>query len=288
MSEWAEKVIGIFSNRRDDILRMWLESQQKNGYRGMYERIGERELYRQSNDLFEAMIDAAGQVGFASVRKPEWQAVADLVAEITAQRTRTGFSVMETVTYVFALKTVLIEILRQEQPDDIGCFVAEVVTITHALDEMALIATSAYVKTREEIILRQQQEMLDLSTPVIRVWDGILVLPLIGTLDSSRSQVITETLLQEIVSSNSDIAILDISGVPLVDTLVAQHILKTMAAARLMGAECIISGIRPEIAQTIVHLGVDLSQIKTKATLAGALKWAFDMRQLTVVHNAKR
>jgi rsbT co-antagonist protein RsbR len=138
------------------------------------------------------------------------------------------------------------------------------------LDQLGLYTTEAYQKTRDEVIMRQQEEMLELSTPVVKLWDGILALPMIGTLDSSRTQIVMESLLQKIMETGSEIAIIDITGVPTVDTLVAQHLIKTVTAARLMGAECIISGIRPQIAATIVHLGVDLAGIATKATLADA------------------
>src|SRR5712672_2313957 len=134
-----------------------------------------------------------------------------------------------------------------------------------------------YQKSREEVISRQQQELLELSTPVVSLWKDILALPLIGTLDSSRTQVVMESLLQKIVESGADIAIIDITGVPTVDTLVAQHLIKTVAAARLMGADCIISGIRPQIAQTIVHLGLELGVV-SKATMADA--FALSLRRL--------
>jgi rsbT co-antagonist protein RsbR len=154
--------------------------------------------------------------------------------------------------------------------------------ITLIMDSFTLATFDTFIKGREEVILRQTDEMAEISTPVIRIWDGILVLPIIGTLDSSRTQVVMENLLEEIVETGSSISILDISGVPTVDSLVAQHLIKTVSATRLMGAECIISGIRPEIAQTVVHLGIDLSNIITKSTLASALKYAFNILHLEV------
>jgi len=151
------------------------------------------------------------------------------------------------------------------------------------LDNMTIMTFEAFMRGREDVISRQVDEISEISTPVITVWEGIVALPIIGTLDSSRTQIVMENLLQQIVDTGSSIAILDISGVPAVDSLVAQHLIKTVSATRLMGAECIISGIRPEIAQTVVHLGIDLTGIITKASLASALKTAFDMLQLTVV-----
>jgi rsbT co-antagonist protein RsbR len=156
------------------------------------------------------------------------------------------------------------------------------------LDQLGLHTMTAFMKSREEVILRQQEEMLELSTPVVKLWDGILALPMIGTLDSARTQVVMESLLQRIVETGADVAIIDITGVPTVDTLVAQHLLKTVTAARLMGAECIISGIRPQIAQTIVHLGVELGDVVTKATLADAFAVALQRRGLTMVRAAAR
>jgi rsbT co-antagonist protein RsbR len=155
------------------------------------------------------------------------------------------------------------------------------------LDKLGLYATEVLQKNREEVITRQQEEMLELSTPVVQLWEGVLAIPLIGTLDSERTQVVMENLLQEIVRTGAEIAIIDITGVPTVDTLVAQHLLKTISAARLMGADCIISGIRPQIAQTIVHLGVDLS-VTSKANMADAFELALRRVGKAVVDRAKR
>jgi rsbT co-antagonist protein RsbR len=176
----------------------------------------------------------------------------------------------------------LLTVLQQEYKDDPKLLYSESLKVNKIIDSLGIVTFEAYIKGREEVILRQTNEITEISTPVIRVWDGVLALPIIGTLDSARTQVVMENLLQEIVSSGSTIAILDISGVPAVDSLVAQHLIKTVSATRLMGAECIISGIRPEIAQTIVHLGIDLSQIVTKTSLASALKYAFSLLKLEV------
>jgi rsbT co-antagonist protein RsbR len=178
--------------------------------------------------------------------------------------------------------------LRREARGDTDRLADEVWNVTSLLDQLALDTTEMFQKKREEVIARQQQEMLELSTPVVELWQGVLALPLIGTLDSARTQVVMETLLQKIVETGSALAIIDITGVPTVDTLVAQHLLKTVAAARLMGAECIISGIRPQIAQTIVHLGVDLGSVITKASLAGAFEVALARLDLTVVSRRTR
>jgi rsbT co-antagonist protein RsbR len=206
----------------------------------------------------------------------------ELLSDLSRTRARQGFSPIETATFVFSLKQSLFERLRAAIGKDADALADEVWRTTTLLDKLGLYTTEAYQKSREELIARQQQEVMELSTPVVELWKGVLALPLIGTLDSARTQVVMESLLTRIVETGAAIAILDITGVPTVDTLVAQHLLKTVAAARLMGAECIISGIRPQIAQTIVHLGVDLQSVITKATLADAFAIALERVGLTV------
>jgi rsbT co-antagonist protein RsbR len=196
--------------------------------------------------------------------------VRTLLAEVSSGRAKQGFSPAETATFVFSLKQPVFTRLRQEHSNSVEALADEVWAATMVLDRLGLYTTEIHQKSREEVILRQQQELLELSTPVVQLWDSIVALPLIGTLDSARTQVVMENLLQRIVETGAAIAIIDITGVPTVDTLVAQHLMKTVAAARLMGADCIISGIRPQIAQTIVHLGVELGSVVTKATLADA------------------
>ena len=195
----------------------------------------------------------------------------DRLAEISRSRSAQGFSPSETATFVFSLKKPLFARLRRELGGNADALADATWRVTELLDGLGLYTTEAHQKAREEVIARQQEEMLELSTPVVKLWDGIVALPLIGTLDSNRTQIVMEALLQGIVDTGSRIAIIDITGVPTVDTLVAQHLLKTVSAAKLMGAECIISGIRPQIAQTIVHLGIDLGEVSTRASLADAL-----------------
>jgi rsbT co-antagonist protein RsbR len=208
--------------------------------------------------------------------------VRDLLTDISRVRASKGFSPTETATFVFSLKQPLFEALRQEYGTDSAALADEIWTASIVLDQLALHTTEVSQRQRESVIARQQEEMLELSTPVVKLWEGILGLPMIGTLDSARTQVVMELLLQRIVETGAEVAILDITGVPTVDTLVAQHLLKTITAARLMGAECIISGIRPQIASTIVHLGVDLSTVITKATLADAFEVALHRVGLVV------
>jgi rsbT co-antagonist protein RsbR len=224
---------------------------------------------REESRRFLDLVRRAAAAG-TKTDAPAWQPVREFLAGISVSRARQGFSPSETATFVFSLKQPLFNLLRQELRNDAETFADEMWAATELLDSLGLYTTEVYQKGREEIIRAQQQEMLELSTPVVTLWDGVLGLPLIGTLDSARTQVVMESLLEKIVETGASIAIIDITGVPTVDTLVAQHLLKTVAAARLMGADCIISGIRPQIAQTIVHLGVELNDVITKATLADA------------------
>jgi rsbT co-antagonist protein RsbR len=193
-----------------------------------------------------------------------------MLEELSVSRAQQGFSPSETATFVFSLKETLFEGLQDQLPKDPKAASVLIFATNQLLDKLGLFTTEVYQRSREQVIIRQQQELMELSTPVVTLWEGVLALPVIGTLDSSRTQVVMENLLQRIVETGAAIAIIDITGVPTVDTLTAQHLLKTVAAARLMGADCIISGIRPQIAQTIVHLGVDLGSVVTKATLADA------------------
>jgi rsbT co-antagonist protein RsbR len=222
-----------------------------------------------------AALQTATQDGRAAdINAPVWSEVKDWLGDFSRQRARQGYSPSETATFVFSLKHALFERLRFAYANDPEQLARETWNATVLLDGLGLYTIEVYQKGREEVIVRQQQEMLELSTPVVELWEGILALPLIGTLDSNRTQVVMESLLERVVETSAEIAIIDITGVPTVDTLVAQHLLKTVAAARLMGADCMISGIRPQIAQTIVHLGVELGNVSTKATLADAFALA--------------
>jgi rsbT co-antagonist protein RsbR len=245
--------------------------------------MSDAQLKTQASELLGMIAQASQRAGTDNIDGAEWQGVRDLLAEISASRALQGFSPSETATFVLSLKRPLLNAVKsQAQKDPEGAF-RDSWNINLLLDKLALFTTDAFIKSRDQIIARQQEEMLELSTPVVMLWDGIVALPLIGTLDSARTQVVMESLLQEIVRTNSRTAIIDITGVPTVDTLVAQHLLKTITAARLMGAECIISGIRPQIAQTIVHLGINLADITTKAKLADAFAVALQRAGRAVV-----
>jgi rsbT co-antagonist protein RsbR len=237
--------------------------------------ISDPELQAQCQEFIALMSTAMDSGSLEDIESEPWRPVKDFLAGVSRSRGRLGFSPSETATFVLSFKEPLFANLKRafEGHDDTQ-LLNEVWEVSRVLDKLGLFTTEVHQQAREEVIRRQNEEMLELSTPVIQLWDGILALPLIGTLDSSRTQVVMESLLQQIVATRSPIAILDITGVPTVDTLTAQHLLKTVAATRLMGAECIISGIRPQIAQTIVHLGVSLGDIVTKASLADAFRVA--------------
>ena len=270
----------ILEKHEAAILTDWIKEQLSAGTLRP-ELVREGELREQCRQFLAALRAAAAKGSLTDVSGPEWGAVREQLEETSRVRARQGFSPSETATFVFSLKQPLFARLRQEVRDP-EAFASEVWTATVFLDRLGLYTTEVFQKNREGLIARQQQEMLELSTPVVQLWENILALPLIGTLDSARTQVVMESLLQKIVDTGAAIAIIDITGVPTVDTLVAQHLLKTVAAARLMGADCIISGIRPQIAQTIVHLGVDLGSVITKATLADAFAVALQRTGLSV------
>jgi rsbT co-antagonist protein RsbR len=257
----------ILAARKDEVLAAWLGQQLAlSSRRGL---TSDAEMRGQFANFLDVFLDALARSDSLEADRDTWNPVRAHLADISAQRARQGFTPGETATFVFSLKQPMFSQLRAAVNDP-----AELAEITWGtsllLDSFGLYTMEVYSRSREQIIARQQQELLELSTPVVQLWQDILALPLIGTLDSSRTQVVMESLLQKIVETGASIAIIDITGVPTVDTLVAQHLLKTVAAARLMGADCIISGIRPQIAQTIVHLGVNLSNVITKATLADA------------------
>jgi rsbT co-antagonist protein RsbR len=274
------QVPGILKSHEQDIMAGW-SALQRQSLSVRRDPVNEPELQRLSRDFLTAFTAAAETEGLEDVHKAGWNQARETLSRLSQSLARQGFTAAETATVVMSLKHPIFATLNKTV--DKNALAAETWTASMAIDALALFTTEAYQKSRDEVILRQQQEMLELSTPVVTLWTGILALPLIGTLDSARTQVVMESLLQRIVESGSTIAILDITGVPTVDTLVAQHLLKTVAAARLMGADCIISGIRPQIAQTIVHLGVDLASVTTKATLADAFAVALKRTGLAVV-----
>lgn len=276
------KNVGVeLQKRKDDILETWIEMQAENeSLRD--DLISNHELRSQSEELLSSLLQVLQKENVTNLEDPRFDTMKEILAGISMSRASQGFSPRETATFVFSLKEALLSYVQTILKEDSETLVKEIIKINKLLDSLGIVTFETFIKGREEVILRQTDEISEISTPVIRVWEGIVALPIIGTLDSARTQVVMENLLQEIVETGSSIAILDISGVPAVDSLVAQHLIKTVSATRLMGADCIISGIRPEIAQTIVHLGIDLSQIITKASLASALKYAFALLKVEV------
>lgn len=268
MSQLAE----VISRHQDRIRKEWIDGMTKSMQRS--DLMSKVELEEQGGALLSAIVEGAKSSEAADLSGPGWAAAKQLLQEISASRARQGFTPSETATFVLSVKQPVFVTLRQELAKNQDDLFAAIWTATQLIDRLALLTAEAHMATREEIIARQQHEVLELSTPVVKLWDGIVALPIIGTLDSARTQVVMENLLQTVVATNSKYAIIDITGVPTVDTLVAQHLLKTITAARLMGAECIISGIRPQIAQTIVHLGINLEDVITKAKLADAFALA--------------
>jgi len=270
----------IIAKHEQDLLDQWIKEQTSSATQRP-DLLSEADLREQSRTLLNGIRNAIQRGRLDDITGSEWQTVRDVLNEVSRAQAQMGFSPSEMATFVFSLKQPLFARLRAEIRET-DPLVDEMWAASTLLDKLGLHTTEVYQKSREEVILRQQQDMLELSTPVVELWDGVLALPLIGTLDSARTQVAMENLLEKIVQTGAGIAIVDITGVPTVDTLVAQHLLKTVAAARLMGADCIISGIRPQIAQTIVHLGVDLGSVITKASLADAFVVALQRTGATI------
>lgn len=280
MTDGAKSALpSLISRHEKEILDDWVKLQVSSDTHRS-DLVTERDVRSESQRFLEAM--RAAIASGTDIRTPEWTDVKSLLSELSQSRARQGFSPTEIATFVLSLKQPLFARIRTELAKDSAALADATWAATILLDKLGLLTMEAYQKNRESVIQRQQEELLELSTPVVRLWDNVVAVPLIGTLDSARTQVVIENLLQEIVDLGASIAIIDITGVPTVDTLVAQHLLKAVAAARLMGADCIISGIRPQIAQTIVHLGVDLGDVVTKATLADAFALALKRNGLTV------
>ncbi|MFB7741861.1 STAS domain-containing protein [Streptomyces sp. NPDC056132] len=261
----AVDLVGLLSVQNEDLASSWVR--EVSGTLGS--RVGKAELDRELRELYEALVEALRQ-GATDVHSEQMSEVRALLTELSRNRARQGFSPSETAISVFALKRVLEPLLEDGSAEVVRAYLQ----LGRILDGLGLFTIETYTQTRDELISAQAEQLLELSTPVVRLWDGVIAVPLVGTLDSARTQVVMEKLLQALVDTGSEQAIIDITGVPAVDTQVAQHLLKTIVAARLMGAECTVSGISPQIAQTIVALGIEFDGIVTKASLADALKLA--------------
>jgi len=262
----------LIRSHEQELLRLWLENLKSSGRSGD-QRTKAAEVEQQAKEFLNLVIKGIQGGNLQDLQADNWAQLRAFLENFSRDRAQKGFTSDQTATFIFSFKKGLFDLLKKTAKDA-DSLVAQLWTWTELIDSLGLHTFNAFQRTREEVIQRQHTDMLELSTPVIKLWDGVLALPMIGVLDSARTQVVMETLLQRIVETGSHIAILDITGVPTVDTLVAQHLMKTVTAIRLMGAECIVSGIRPQIAQTIVHLGVDLAGITTKANLADALALA--------------
>ena len=275
----------IFSEHEDSILADWLSAMAESTRRG--DLMQDTELRSQCAHLLK-LIAQATKSSNSSLQSPTWQPVREILGGVSRSRALQGFTPSETAMFVFSLKRPLFDQIRQTYRNQPDALAETTWSLTELVDGLGLYTTEVFQKSREEVIKRQQEDLLELSTPVVKLWDGILALPVIGTLDSARTQVVMQSLLDAIVQTNSRVAIIDITGVPTVDTVVAQHLLKTITAARLMGADCIISGVRPQIAQTIVHLGINLADVTTKATLSSAFSIALQRLGITFVREASK
>lgn len=280
----SASLASIIERHRQMILEEWLREMSASTRRG--DLIRDSELRSQCSQFLDALAKAT-QTGI-NAQAAGFEPLRVMLSEISRTRAQQGFTPRETATFVFSMKKPVFTAIRETHSGEPATMAEQMWNATELIDSLGLYTAEAYQKTREEVIRRQQEEMLELSTPVVKLWEGILALPLIGTLDSARTQVVMESLLEAIVQSNSRVAIIDITGVPTVDTVVAQHLLKTVTAARLMGADCIISGVRPQIAQTIVHLGINLMDVTTKATLSDAFAVALQRSGFAFIRAQKK
>ena len=261
------------------ILSGWIKEMSSSTRRT--DLMDDTDLKLQSADFLRLFTDASQTS--SDVQSQGFTATREFLKGIAKSRMDQGFTPVDTAMFVLSLKQPIFDALKDALKGNPSELVTEIWLSGDVLDKLAMLTVETAIAIREQTISRQQEEMLELSTPVVKLWDGVLALPLIGTLDSARTQVVMESLLTAIVETNSQVAIIDITGVPTVDTLVAQHLIKTITAARLMGADCYLSGIRPAIAQTIVHLGIDLIDVQTKAKLSDAFAVALQRLGKAVV-----
>ncbi|MCQ2031902.1 STAS domain-containing protein [Stutzerimonas zhaodongensis] len=279
MALLQQRTFNVIANNEQELLANWSSDLEASG---MYRNVKVDEFRQQTAEFIRLLIAGASQTESINLRSNNWDDMRQFLEQLSHSRVLLGFDSQSTAGFIFSFKRPLMPLLQKEFADEPAALAEQLWALSELIDQLGLETVRAFQKSRESVIKRQQEELLELSTPVVKLWDGVLALPMIGTLDSQRTQVVMESLLQRIVDTGSEIAIIDITGVPTVDTLVAQHLLKTVTAIRLMGADAIISGVRPQIAQTIVHLGLDLQGIVTKATLADALALALRRSGLTV------
>lgn len=284
MAQTTSRISEVLAKHEKALLTAWMG--ELSGSLRRRDLLSESELRTQCEEFIRLVRTATESGNIHDTQRSDWAPVREMLADLSRSRARQGFTPRETALFVFSFKSPLFSCLREEHAKDAVGLTDDICTATALLDNLGLWTTEVYQQTREEVIARQQEELMELSTPVVKLWDGILALPLIGTLDSARTQTVMENLLQRIVETEAEVAIIDITGVPTVDTLTAQHLIKAITAARLMGADCIISGIRPQIAQTIVHLGVDLGEVVTKSSLSDAFQLALKRRGVALQRTA--
>ena len=279
MTSLHQRTLNVIRNNEEKLLDAWTSGLDASG---LYRNVKGDEFRHQTADFIRLLVAEAGKGAAEDLQNAKWEEMRLFLEQLSHSRVLLGFDSQQTAGFIFSLKRPMMPLLQAEYADEPSMLADQLWALSELIDELGLHTVRTFQRSREAVIKRQQEELLELSTPVVKLWDGVLALPMIGTLDSQRTQVVMESLLQRIVDTGSEIAIIDITGVPTVDTLVAQHLLKTVTAIRLMGADCIISGVRPQIAQTIVHLGLDLQGIVTKASLADALALALRRSGLTV------
>lgn len=279
MASLQQRTLTVIAKHERDLLDEWTRELEATGG---YRNVKPEEFRQQTAEFLKLLIAGAGRSSTFDLHADGWEDMRQFLEQLSRSRVLLGFDSQETAGFIFSIKRPLMPLLQREFTDEPSLLAEQLWALSELIDQLGLHTVRTFQKSREAVIQRQQEELLELSTPVVKLWDGVLALPMIGTLDSQRTQVVMESLLQRIVDTGSEIAIIDITGVPTVDTLVAQHLLRTVTAIRLMGADCIISGVRPQIAQTIVHLGLDLQGIVTKASLADALALALRRSGLTV------
>ncbi|MDF2643222.1 MAG: rsbRA [Pseudomonas sp.] len=283
MASLLQRTVQAIKTSQTAIISNWVSSLEASG---ATRNLKEEDVKGQAREFLNLLVGAAERESVQSLAGSDWDEIRQFLEKLSATRALAGQDSHQTVGFIFTLKGPLFAVLQQAYSDSPALLAEQLLQTSDLLDSLGMHTMRTYQKSREAVIKRQQEELLELSTPVVKLWEGVLALPMIGTLDSQRTQVVMESLLQRIVDTGSEIAIIDITGVPTVDTLVAQHLLKTVTAIRLMGADCIISGVRPQIAQTIVHLGLDLQGVVTKSNLADALALALRRLGTTVVKAA--